>query len=177
MFKSSGCYVFALMAVLFRVRDAIWPPERVLRELGVSPGHTVLDYGCGPGSYSLAAARLAGPSGKVFAVDINPWAVRRLQNIARRLGVGNIVAIVGDSPAGLPCRIVDLALMHDVLHELDDAATVIVGIERVLKPEGVLAVSDHHMRSSAIVHAVTSRGVFALARCSKDVHCFKRREG
>lgn len=165
------------MTVLFRVRDAVWPPDTVLRELGVSPGHAVLDFGCGPGGYSLAAARLAGSSGRVFAVDINPWAVRRLQNIARRLGFGNIVTIVGDSPAGLPCRAVDLALMHDVLHELDDPAAVISGIERVLRPEGVLAVSDHHMRSKAIVHAVTSGGVFGLANRSKDVHCFKRRTG
>jgi len=177
VFKSSGPVAFALMTVLFRVRDVIWPPAMVLHELGVAPGNTVLDFGCGPGSYAFAAARLVGPSGIVFAVDINPWAVKRVRNFPEQLGLGNIVAIVGDSPAGLPCRVVDLALMHDVLHELDDPATVFFGIERVLKPEGVLAVCDHHMRSKAIVHAVTSGGVFGLANRSKDVHCFKGNRG
>lgn len=95
MFKSSTRLAFTLMTVLFRVRDAIWPPEVSLRELGLMQGHTLLDFGCGPGSYSIAGARLVGPAGRIYAVDINPLAVKRVQKAATRRSLGNISAIGG----------------------------------------------------------------------------------
>jgi len=65
--------------------------------------------------------------------------------------------------------------MHDVLHELDSPAAVISGIERVLKPDGVFAVSDHHMKENVIVAKVASGGIFSLSRCFSGVYCFTRR--
>ncbi len=48
----------------------------------IKPGTHVLDYGCGPGNYTIVAAELVGPSGKVYAVDIHPLAIREVQNKA-----------------------------------------------------------------------------------------------
>ena len=163
------------MKVLFRIRDVVWPPEATLRELGVMPAHVVLDFGCGPGSYSLAAARLVGPTGRVYAVDVNLAAVKYVEASAQRQGLENIVASTRDSPADLPSCSLDLAIMHDVLHELDSPATVISGIECLLKPNGVFAVSDHHMRGHAIVAAVTSSGILCHTRHFRGVYCFTRR--
>lgn len=175
MFKSSGRLAFALMTVLFRVRDAIWPPEVVLQELGVVRKYAVLDFGCGPGSYTFAAARLVGPLGRVYAVDINPLAVKRIQDAAQYRGLGNIAAILGDSSSIIPSRRIDLALMHDVLHELDNPTAIIGDIDRVLKPNGFFAVCDHHMNEQAIVDAMTSSGIFGLSHHFRGVYCFTRR--
>jgi ubiquinone/menaquinone biosynthesis C-methylase UbiE len=160
MIDLRGQLAFALMVGLFRIRDLIWPPDRTLRKLGVLPGHTVLDFGCGPGGYSLAAARLVGPTGKVHALDSNPLAVRAVQRAAGKERLGNITAVLADSAADVPNGSVDVAVLHDVLHLLADPAGVIAGLHRVLKQEGRLWVGDHHMKESAIVSAMTAGGFF-----------------
>ena len=171
MTKPQGRMAFAFMVLVFRVRDLLWPPAEALRQVGILPGHTVLDFGCGPGGYSLAAARLVGPTGKVYALDSNPLAVRAVQRAAGKERLGNITAALADSAADLPNRSVDVAVLHDVLHLLADPAGVIAGLHRVLKREGRLWVGDHHMKESAIVSAMTGGGFFRLSpgiqRCQR----------
>jgi len=174
MTKHRGRLYFALMSVVFRVRDLIWPPDRTLREVGVLPGHTLLDFGCGPGGYSIAAARLVGPSGRVYALDINPLAIRAVQRAAEKKNLGNVTTILADNPAGLPIHSIDAALMHDVLHELENPFGVVTGLDRALRQGGLLAVSDHHMREASIISAISSGGLFGLSRSFKGMHCFKR---
>lgn len=58
------------MAFFFSIRDLVKPPENILKETDIRPGDRVLDFGCGPGSYSLAASRLVDESGEVHALDI-----------------------------------------------------------------------------------------------------------
>ena len=175
MIKSSGRVAFCLMTVLFRVRDAIRPPEAALCQIGVALGQTVLDYGCGPGSFSLAAAKLVGPTGRIYAVDINPWAVSRVQRLSERGRFTNIVAKVGKNPSVVPVHSIDLAILHDVLHELEDPDLVISSLWCTLKPEGVLAVNDHHMKADQIVSRITSGGPFDLARSVNGTQCFNAR--
>jgi len=62
-------FSFRVMSLKFRLRDFFRPPERILREAGIRNGMTVLDFGCGPGGFSLAAAKLVGPGGRVYAAD------------------------------------------------------------------------------------------------------------
>lgn len=166
MTQIQGRLAFALMVLVFRVRDSIWPPENTLRRIGVSPGHTFLDFGCGPGSFSMAAARLVGPAGKVYALDVNPLTVRRVQKNAEKESLKNITAISADNPSGLPSHSVDVAFLHDVLHLLADTPSVIAGLHRALKREGWLWVGDHHMKEAAIVSAVTAGEFFRPARSS-----------
>jgi ubiquinone/menaquinone biosynthesis C-methylase UbiE len=175
MFRSSGRLAFAFMAISFRVRDAIWPPEWPLRELGIAKDLTVLDFGCGPGSYSIAAARLVGPHGRVYSVDTNPWAVRWVQDAAQKRGLENVIAIESDGLGPLPPQTMDFALVRNVLHELDAPATVLDGIARVLKLDGTLAVGDFFMSGQAILNAITADGNFVRTRQVRDLHCFRRR--
>jgi ubiquinone/menaquinone biosynthesis C-methylase UbiE len=164
---------FAFMVLVFRVRDLVWPPAEALRQVGILPGHTVLDFGCGPGGYSLAAARLVGPTGKVYALDSNPLAVRAVQRAAGKERLGNITAVLADSAADLPNGSVDVAVLHDVLHLLADPAKVIASLHRALHWEGLLCVSDHHMIEAAILSAISSSGLFEVARSLEGTYCFK----
>ena len=164
---------FALMVGLFRIRDLLWPPARTLLKLGVLPGHTVLDFGCGPGGYSLAAARLVGPTGKVYALDINPLAVRAVQKAAGKERLGNITTVLGESAADVPNGSVNVAILHDVLHLLADPVKVIASLHRALHREGLLCVSDHHMREGAILSVFSSGGLFEVSRSYQGTYCFK----
>jgi ubiquinone/menaquinone biosynthesis C-methylase UbiE len=161
------------MVLVFRVRDRVWPPAEALRQAGVLPGHTALDFGCGPGGYSLAAARLVGPAGKVYALDFNPLAVRAVQKAAGKERLGNITAVLADSAADVPNGSVDVAVMHDVLHLLAEPAKVIASLHRALKREGLLCVDDHHMKEAAIISAISSGGLFEVSRSFRGTHCFK----
>jgi ubiquinone/menaquinone biosynthesis C-methylase UbiE len=161
------------MVLVFRVRDRVWPPAEVLRKLGVLPGHTVLDFGCGPGGYSLAAARLVGPTGMVYALDSNPLAVRAVQRAAEKERLGNTTTILADSAADLPNGSVDVAILHDVLHLLADPVKVIASLHRALHREGLLCVSDHHMREAAILSVISSGGLFEVSRSYQGTYCFK----
>jgi cyclopropane fatty-acyl-phospholipid synthase-like methyltransferase len=81
---------FRMMALQFHLRDISEPPERILAEIGIMQGMTVLDFGCGPGSFSLAAARLTGHMGKVYAMDIDVHAINCVDKAAKHHGVENI---------------------------------------------------------------------------------------
>jgi len=63
---------FRFMTLALKIRDIFKSPVNVLKEANIKVGDTVLDFGCGPGSYSLAAAKLSGESGKIYSLDKHP---------------------------------------------------------------------------------------------------------
>ena len=62
---------FYFMSFFFKFRDFFSSPIKILEKIGIRSGWNVLDYGAGPGSYSIPAAQLVGPTGKVYAADIH----------------------------------------------------------------------------------------------------------
>ena len=65
---------FKVMSCVLRIRDIFISPKSKLTRSKVQKGLTVLDYGCGPGSLTIAAAEAVGESGKVYGADIHPLA-------------------------------------------------------------------------------------------------------
>lgn len=151
---------FRLMSLEFRLRDLVWPPSKILKEAGLRSGMHVLDFGCGPGSFSLAAARLVGPHGRVYALDIHPLAIRCVTRAAARHGITNIFPVLGSNTGELPSESIDMALLYDVLHDITDAAETLAGIHRVLRVERVLSVRDHHLKEKTILDSITAGGPF-----------------
>jgi ubiquinone/menaquinone biosynthesis C-methylase UbiE len=175
--KIQGPIRFSFMVAVFGVRDYIRPPIEILRAAGVMPGQTVLDYGCGPGSFSVAAGQIVGPDGKVYAVDINPIALKAVRRLADRNGLKNLVALAPNIMEGLLPQTVDVALIYDVLHLLDAPTITVAALHRVIKPKGILAVSDHHMRQATIVSTISSGALFEALDTSRrygNVYCFRR---
>ena len=167
---------FKFMALQFKFRDFRLPRMDVLKEVGIKPGFQVLDYGCGPGSYITPLAELAGESGKIYALDIHPLAVQAVQRIASKKQLTNVEAILSDCKTGLPDNSVDVVLLYDTFHDLGDPNGVLAELHRVLKPDGTLSFSDHHMREHEIVSKVTHRGLFRLYRRSKRTYSFLKKE-
>ena len=144
-------FSFKAMTLILRVRDLFRPPQKVLSEVGmIKPGTHVLDYGCGPGNYTIAAAELVGPSGKVYAVDIHPMAIHKVQNKANKKGL-NVQTILTDYDTQLPDSSVDVVLLFYVLHDFKNPDAIIKELSRVLKPMGVLLVIDHKLENDKVV--------------------------
>jgi len=165
---------FKLMAFTYRLRDLFMPRRKILEEAGIRPGFHILDYGCGPGSYVGAAAELVGGSGKVHALDLHPLAVEMVRDIASRRQLTNIETILSDCRTGLPDNSLDMVLLYDVFHDLEEPDRVLEELHRVLKPDGVLSFSDHHLKENEIVTGLTGSGLFRLSGRGKKTYSFMR---
>ncbi len=146
MDKPVSNFHFKVMAATFKLRDFLSPRKNILKEAGIKPGFHVLDYGCGPGSYTTAAAELVGSSGKVYSLDVHPLAIEMIRDIVSRNKLMNLETILSDCKTRLPDNSVDVVLLYDTFHDLGDPNNVLQELHRVLKPEGVLSFSDHHMK-------------------------------
>jgi ubiquinone/menaquinone biosynthesis C-methylase UbiE len=165
---------FRLMGLTYRLRDLLRPRIEVLQEVGIRPGFRILDYGCGPGSYVVPLAGLVGPSGKIFALDIHPLALTMVEKRASRNRLANVITIQSDGETGLPDQSLDAALLYDVFHDLEQPGTVLKELNRVLKPGGVLSLSDHHLGEQEIVSGVTGQGFFRLAAKGRKTYSFEK---
>jgi ubiquinone/menaquinone biosynthesis C-methylase UbiE len=142
---------FKFMSLECKFRDLLLPPKKKRNEIGIKPGFHILDYGCGPRSYSIAAAQLAGNSGKVYALDIHPLGIKRVQEMASNKGITNIETICSDCATGWEDRSIDVVLLYDTFHDLTDPDRVLKELHKILKPNSILSFSDHHMKEEEIV--------------------------
>ena len=163
---------FRFMSYGLRLRDFFQPPIARLNELGIMPNFIILDYGCGPGSFSVAAAEIVGEHGMVYALDNHPLAVQQTQKVAAKKGLTNVETTRSDGATGLPDEHVDVVLMSNVLHHLSRPHDVLEELHRVLKASGTLAIADLVMRKGRIVSTVTSGGLFSLGSKGKWAYSF-----
>jgi ubiquinone/menaquinone biosynthesis C-methylase UbiE len=166
---------FKFMSLIYKFRNLFLPCKNILKEVGIKPGFHVLDYGCGPGSYITPLAELVGESGKIYALDIHPLAIQKVQSIASKKQLNNVETICSDCKTGLPDNSVDVVLLYDTFHNLGDPNGVLEELHRVLKPDGILSFSDHHLKEDEIVSKVTSGGLFRLSRKGEKTYSFLKR--
>ncbi len=175
MSEIKGNSHFRLMSFSLWLRDLFFSPAKKLQKAGLKPGNQVLDFGCGPGSFSLAAASIVGPSGRVHALDIHPLAIQRVKIKAAKSGLQNIKTISSDRAAGLADQSMDFVILNDVLHEVDDPDAILSELHRVLRPEGTLFFSDHHMSEKDALTKLTQAGLFRYSRKGYKAHLFSAR--
>ncbi|MBI1840105.1 MAG: class I SAM-dependent methyltransferase [Verrucomicrobia bacterium] len=114
--------------------------SRLVELLRVRPGDTVADIGSGTGYLTRRIAPLAGPSGKVYGVDIQPEMLQLMTNQLSRLGITNVVAVLGtEKDPKLPAGALDLVVMVDVYHEFEFPLEMTEAMVKALKPGGRLA--------------------------------------
>jgi len=134
------------------------PPEEVLRAAGMLPGDTVADIGAGIGYFSFAAAKLAGPGGRIYAIDSSPDMLRELRNRIASSGGSTVVAVQsGEYEIMLPDESVDFAFMCNVLHEVEDKSRFMKAVRAALKPGGRLAIVEWQKRPMEIGPPVGDR--------------------
>ena len=163
---------FRFMSFAFKFRDFFKPRKNVLRGVDIRPGFHVLDYGCGPGSYTVIAAKLVGNSGKVYALDIHPLAIQKVQDVASKKGLTNVETILSDCATGLESGSVDVVLLYDTFHSLSAPDVVLKELHRVLRVNGIISFSDHHMEEDEIISEVTSTGLFNLSTKGEMTYTF-----
>ncbi len=131
------------------IRRLIHNPQKILG-VYIEAGQTVLDVGCGPGTFSLAMAKMVGESGKVIAVDVQEEMLQIVREKAARQGLESRIVTHKSYPdlIGISEKI-DFALAFYMVHEVPSAETFLKEIASVLKPKGKLLIVEPKIHVSA----------------------------
>ncbi len=151
------------------------PPKERLSSSGLTHGSTVVDYGCGPGYFTWPAARLVGPLGKVYAVDIAPLMVDLVSQQAARDGLTNVTAVPSDgSSATLPDSLADFIICSQVIHNQptrEDRVSVARDLKRLLKDDGrILIVEWSEKRPTGISYRTMAADMAAAGLVTDGAH-------
>jgi protein-L-isoaspartate O-methyltransferase len=132
-------------------REAEEAPSKAIEALDLTPGMVVADIGAGSGYYTSRMARKVGPSGRVYATDIQPGMLALLDQRIRKEGLTNVTAVLGtmDDPT-LPPASLDLAIMVDVYHELQSPQLFLQRLRRAFKPGGRLVLLEFRKEDARV---------------------------
>jgi SAM-dependent methyltransferase len=126
----------------------LWPtPGETLRRLGVAPGDSLAEVGCGNGYFALPAARIAAPA-PVYAVDLDEALLDELDCLAERQGIENVTTVCGDARSldrHLPER-VETVLLANTFHGVADREGFLEGVAGSLHSDGTFLVVNWHDR-------------------------------
>ena len=124
-------------------RDAYQKPHEVLMALALRPGEAVADIGSGSGYFSLRLAAHVGPTGRVYAVDVDPDMVRHLNRRVREAGLDNVRSVLADlDDPLLPDASVDRFFVCDTWHHISDQAKYLGLMKKMLRPGGEVVMID-----------------------------------
>ena len=117
-------------------------PE-VVAAMKLRPRDVVVDLGAGSGLFVVPLASAVGPEGKVLAVEIDRNFFPYIQRKAKAAGVMNVQTIAGDPTDPKLPEPVDLALLHDVMHHIENPAAYIKSLAKYLKPTARIVIVDY----------------------------------
>jgi SAM-dependent methyltransferase len=131
-------------------RRRLLEPQEVLSAARISLAQTVVDLGCGPGYFSLPAARIVGEGGRVYAVDVQPEMVDLCRARAAEAGLHQLETVQStEGEVPLAGGIADRVFVAFVLHEADDQQAFLCEAARLLKPGGEIAVVEWHKKDGS----------------------------
>ncbi len=126
-------------------------PEAALDALGIKPGMVVADIGAGSGYMSLRMAVRVGPTGKVYAEDVQPEMLRLLRQNEAKAKLSNIETVLGsEADPKLPAGKIDLILLVDVYHEFSQPQKMLRKMLEALKPDGRLVLLEYRKEDPTI---------------------------
>ncbi len=148
-------------------------PDKLLKAAGLGPGQRVLEVGCGPGYFTLPAAKIVGERGLVYTVDVHPKAVQRVQRKVTKNGARNVRTLLANaSSTGLLDHCIDRAFIFGMPHVVGGQEKVIAEIRRLLRQGGELAYMKSRGSERALIEAV-EKGGLSFSRKEGRILLFK----
>jgi SAM-dependent methyltransferase len=119
--------------------------NRVMAILGITQGKAVADIGAGSGWFTVRAAKRVTAGGVVYAVDINPEAVRYISQRAKKEQLLNVKPILSkpDDPL-LPGHSIDAVLLLKTYHEVAQPVVLLRNLRGALRPGAKVGVIDRN---------------------------------
>src|SRR3984893_2464517 len=132
-------------------RETEEAPDRALDAIILKKGDVVADIGAGVGYFTWRLAERVGPTGKVYASDIQPGMLEQLKKNVGARGLTNVVPVLGtDVDPKLPAGKLDLALLVDVYHEFSQPQKMLAKIREALKPSGRMILLEYRKEDPTV---------------------------
>jgi ubiquinone/menaquinone biosynthesis C-methylase UbiE len=166
---------FKIMSVTFKIIDFTFPYiKKRIKKFGIKNGMTVVDYGCGPGRYTLPLSEIVGVKGRVYAVDIHEMAIKEVQDKIKKAGITNISTVHatgnddGSYNTHLNKNIADIVCAIDMFFMIKEPTEFLTEIRRILKPDGILIIDDGHQSRKLSKQKIDSSQLFTIIEETKD---------
>jgi ubiquinone/menaquinone biosynthesis C-methylase UbiE len=138
------------------------------KTLGLKPGQTVVDYGCGPARYIRSASEAVGESGKVIATDIHPLAIKKVKERIERDGLSNVEAVLADGyKTPIASGVADVVYALDMFHMIQEPKELLAELSRLVKPDGTIIIEDGHQPRAETIRKITESGVLEITEETK----------
>jgi SAM-dependent methyltransferase len=149
-------------------------PDKALDAIRLVRGSTVADVGAGSGYFTTRMATRVGPTGQVYAVDIQPEMLALLRGRLSKEKITNVVPVLGtiDDPK-LPPASQDLILMVDVYHEFSEPQTMLRRMREALKPDGRLVLLEYRKEDPTVPIRFEHKMSVAEARMELEAEGFR----
>jgi ubiquinone/menaquinone biosynthesis C-methylase UbiE len=161
---------FRLMSAVFTVFDFFFPYlDKRISTFGVKEGMVLVDYGCGPGRYTTRLARLVGPAGKVYGVDVQPLAIEAVRWKTERLGLSNVEPVLATGhDSGLASGIADMIFAIDMFFWVHEPSRFLDELRRLAKPTAVLIIDDGHQSRARTKEKLCAAGQWTIVEETGD---------
>ncbi len=140
-------------------------PYRLLEAAGLRPGQVVMEVGCGPGFFTIPAARMVGESGLIYATDVSPLAIKSVEQKIGKQGLKNVVPVLVDTvSSGLADNSIDRCFVFGLRHISGGLNSLLNDIYRVLKPGGLLSFENTIGPDTALIAEGRKAGLAAAGK-------------
>jgi ubiquinone/menaquinone biosynthesis C-methylase UbiE len=162
-----------------KLADHVHPHVRTRAEaFGIRPGQTVVDYGCGPGRYTVEMARLVGIDGEVIAVDLVELALQETQRKLEVSGFNNYdIKLAQGYDSGIADDTADIVFAIDMFHHIADTNAFLREVFRISKPDGLLILSGGHMLRKTVKEKIAMSEIWVITEERKEMITYKKRKG
>lgn len=126
-------------------------PVKILESSGLKPSMTFIDLGSNEGFFTLPAAKIVGPKGQIYAVDVDKQAIETLNQKLTNLGTSNFGTVSGRAEDTVFGKgIADFVFLGTVLHDFADPLQVLKNAKTMLKPSGKLVNLDWRKKATVM---------------------------
>ena len=127
----------------WKARDKWMQVAQILEMADIQLGNSVADIGCHQGYMSIRVADFIGETGKVYSVDVREDRLNKLNDIASERDIKNIQTILGDyDDPKLEENSIDVVLIIDAYHEMNDYKQILFHVKKALKPDGRILILE-----------------------------------
>jgi ubiquinone/menaquinone biosynthesis C-methylase UbiE len=165
---------YRLLAFSMKSRAKSRKPKETLLKLGIKKGQTILDYGAGPGVYSIPAAQIVGESGKIYSADIHPVAGKIVRKQVEKLDLNNIETLLVNINTGIESETVDVVFLFDVIHHIAEKSRLMKEMHRILCTAGKLFILPDHISSTELKNFIKSDGLFIFKQEIGNILVFQK---
>ena len=161
---------FRMMLLVFNIIDFFYPHvARRAKGFGITEGMTVVDYGCGPGRYTLNFAALVGERGKVYALDIHHLAIETVKKRTAKRSLTNVQPIlIKGYNSMLPDETADVVCAIDMFFIVKSPSEFLAEIKRIVKSNGILVIDDGHQPRSVMKQKMLDSGLWDIFEETPD---------